>query len=69
MLLALLVMGCDRCDEEGLTAALSATPGAAEGADALIVGSSLKQDGVWTNPVDPARLEALARAFAKLPSP
>lgn len=32
MLLALLVMGCDRCDEEGLSAALAATPGAAEGA-------------------------------------
>lgn len=32
MLLALLIMGCDRCDEDALTAALAATPGAAEGA-------------------------------------
>jgi membrane complex biogenesis BtpA family protein len=33
-------------------------------ADALIVGSSLKQDGVWSNPLDPARAAALVRAFS-----
>ena len=38
-------------------------------ADALIVGSSLKQKGVWSNPIDPARLEALTRAFDELPPP
>ena len=36
-------------------------------ADAFIVGSSVKKDGAWSNPVEPARAEALARAFAKLP--
>jgi membrane complex biogenesis BtpA family protein len=38
--------------------------GAAEG---LIVGSWLKKDGLWSNPLDPARLEAVVRAFEKLP--
>ena len=38
-------------------------------ADALIVGSGLKRGGLWSNPLDPARVEALARAFAKLPEP
>lgn len=33
-------------------------------ADALIVGSSLKQDGVWTNPIDPVRAAALVTAFS-----
>ncbi len=28
----------------------------------LIIGSSLKQDGHWTNPIDPARVEAIAIA-------
>ena len=37
-------------------------------ADAFIVGSSLKKDGLWSNPLEPARAEALARAFAKLPA-
>jgi membrane complex biogenesis BtpA family protein len=32
------------------------------GADALIVGSALKQGGIWSNPVDPARCKALAAA-------
>lgn len=32
-------------------------------ADALIVGSSLKQDGAWTNPLDPARAAALVAEF------
>jgi membrane complex biogenesis BtpA family protein len=40
--------------------------GAAEG---LIVGSWLKKDGLWSNPPDPARLEAVVRAFEKLPVP
>lgn len=33
-------------------------------ADAFIVGSSVKQDGVWSGPLDRARLAALVRAFA-----
>jgi hypothetical protein len=32
-------------------------------ADALIVGSSLKRDGVWSNPMDPKRVAAMAEAF------
>ena len=32
------------------------------GADALIVGSWIKKDGVWTNPVDPARCAKLVAA-------
>ena len=38
-------------------------------ADGFIVGTSVKQDGVWSNPVDPARARALAKAFAALPPP
>ena len=38
-------------------------------ADGFVVGSWLKQDGLWTNPVDPARARALARSFASLPPP
>jgi hypothetical protein len=37
------------------------------GADAFIVGSSLKQDGVWSGALEPARAQALSRAFAALP--
>jgi membrane complex biogenesis BtpA family protein len=37
-------------------------------ADALIVGSSIKKDGIWSNPIDPERAEALVRAFRALPS-
>jgi membrane complex biogenesis BtpA family protein len=33
-------------------------------ADAVIVASYLKQDGVWWNPVDPARLATFMRAVA-----
>ncbi len=33
-------------------------------ADALIVGSSVKQGGRWSNPLDPDRTAAIARAFA-----
>jgi membrane complex biogenesis BtpA family protein len=36
-------------------------------ADAFIVGSSLKQGGVWSGALDPTRVQALARAFAALP--
>lgn len=35
-------------------------------ADAFIVGSSIKQDGLWSNPIDPARARALVRAFSHL---
>lgn len=38
-------------------------------ADGFIVGSSVKKDGLWSNPLEPARLEALARAFRSLPPP
>ncbi|MEY3025422.1 MAG: hypothetical protein RLZZ238_319 [Planctomycetota bacterium] len=31
-------------------------------ADAVIVGSDLKRDGCWWNPLDPARIEAFVRA-------
>ncbi len=36
-------------------------------ADAFIVGSWLKRDGVWTEPLDPARLRAMKQAFSALP--
>jgi membrane complex biogenesis BtpA family protein len=35
-------------------------------ADGFIVGSSLKQGGVWSNALDPDRVRAMARAFAAL---
>ncbi len=35
-------------------------------ADAMIVGSWIKRDGDWTNPVDPERAAALSRAFRKI---
>lgn len=35
-------------------------------ADGFIVGSSLKQGGVWSNALDPDRVRALARAVARL---
>ncbi len=37
-------------------------------ADAFIVGSWLKQGGLWSNPIDPARVDALRRAFDALPA-
>jgi uncharacterized protein len=37
-------------------------------ADGAIVGQWLKHDGVWWNPVDPARVERLFNAVAKLRS-
>jgi len=35
-------------------------------ADAFIVGSSVKRDGLWSNPLDEARCAAVARAFQAL---
>ena len=35
-------------------------------AHGFVVGSSLKQDRVWSNPLDQAAVESLAQAFAKL---
>ena len=36
-------------------------------ADAFIVGSSVKQGGIWSEPIDPDRCAAMAEAFARLP--
>jgi membrane complex biogenesis BtpA family protein len=36
-------------------------------ADGFVVGSWLKQEGLWSNPVDPARARALVKAFTALP--
>ncbi len=33
----------------------------------FIVGSSVKRGGLWSNPLDRARAEAVARAFERLP--
>jgi membrane complex biogenesis BtpA family protein len=30
------------------------------GADGLIIGSAIKQDGLWSNPIDPARCKAIS---------
>jgi membrane complex biogenesis BtpA family protein len=38
-------------------------------ADALIVGSSAKRQGLWSEPVDPERARTLARAFAATAGP
>jgi uncharacterized protein len=35
-------------------------------ADGFIVGSSIKKDGLWSNPIDPDRARALVRAFRDL---
>jgi membrane complex biogenesis BtpA family protein len=35
-------------------------------AAAFIVGSSVKQDGLWENPLDERRVQAVARAFQRL---
>ena len=35
-------------------------------ADAFIVGSSIKKDGLWSNPIDLDRARALVRAFREL---
>ena len=36
-------------------------------ADAFIVGSSIKEEGLWSNPIDKARAAELVRAFRALP--
>jgi membrane complex biogenesis BtpA family protein len=36
-------------------------------ADALIVGSSVKEEGLWFNPMDKGRVRAVSAAFQKLP--
>ena len=36
-------------------------------AHGFIVGSSLKREGIWSNPLDRAAVESMARAFARLP--
>ena len=38
------------------------------GAHAFIVGSSIKRDGLWSNPPDPDRVQRLMRAVAALPA-
>jgi uncharacterized protein len=38
-------------------------------AAAFIVGSSVKEDGLWANQLDERRVLALVRAFQKLPAP
>jgi membrane complex biogenesis BtpA family protein len=38
-------------------------------AQGFIVGSSLKQGGVWSNPLDPDALRAMVAAFSALPRP
>jgi membrane complex biogenesis BtpA family protein len=38
-------------------------------ADGFIVGSWLKHDGLWSNPLDPVRLKAFVQAFRALPQP
>jgi membrane complex biogenesis BtpA family protein len=38
-------------------------------AHGFIVGSSMKQDGLWSNPLDPRAVRAMARAFADLGQP
>jgi membrane complex biogenesis BtpA family protein len=35
-------------------------------ADGFIVGSSVKREGCWPNPLDPERVRAMARAYAAL---
>jgi hypothetical protein len=47
----------------GITAGNLARFGDAHG---FIVGSSLKQGGIWSNPLDRTAVESLARAFVKL---
>ena len=39
-----------------------------DGADAFIVGSSIKEDGLWSNPIDMDRARALVRKFSEVSS-
>ncbi len=34
-------------------------------ADGLIVGSAVKRDGIWSNPLDVERLSSLAKTFSQ----
>jgi predicted TIM-barrel enzyme len=34
-------------------------------ADALIVGSSVKRDGLWSNPMDDQRTREIVKAFGR----
>src|SRR6266481_6941855 len=43
--------------------------GSYSSAAAFIVGSSVKQDGLWENPRDERRVLAVVRAFQRLPAP
>jgi membrane complex biogenesis BtpA family protein len=43
--------------------------GSYSSAAAFIVGSSVKQDGLWENPLDERRVLAVVRAFQGLPAP
>jgi len=43
--------------------------GSYSSAAAFIVGSSVKQDGLWENPLDERRVLAVVRAFQRLPAP
>jgi predicted TIM-barrel enzyme len=43
--------------------------GSYSSASAFVVGSSVKQDGLWKNPLDEARVRAVVRAFQSLPAP
>ncbi|MBU3728850.1 MAG: BtpA/SgcQ family protein [Phycisphaerales bacterium] len=40
-----------------------------EHADALIVGSALKRDGLWSNEIDPVRADAMVRAVRGVRTP
>lgn len=46
----------------GSGAAADSAQALLEHADALIVGSALKRDGLWSNDLDPARVDAIVRA-------
>ena len=39
-----------------------------DGADAFIVGSSIKEEGLWSNPIDMERARALVRKFSEVSS-
>ena len=46
----------------GSGATPQSAPALLEHADALIVGSALKRDGLWSSDIDPSRAEAMVRA-------
>jgi membrane complex biogenesis BtpA family protein len=46
----------------GSGASPQSAPALLEHADALIVGSALKRDGVWSSDIDPSRADAMVRA-------